>query len=56
MGRRTLRSAPHRGRRSATSVGEDALEVGDLLRKVHLAAVQVMQAGSAFQVDEVRRC
>ena len=36
------------------TVGEDALEVGDLLRKMHLAAMQVMQAGSPSQVDQMR--
>jgi DNA-binding PadR family transcriptional regulator len=37
------------------SVDEDDMEIWDLLRQLFMAAVQVQQAGSATQAEEMRR-
>lgn len=39
----------------AGGVGEQALELGSLVRQIGLAAMQVMQAGSDAQVEEARK-
>jgi DNA-binding PadR family transcriptional regulator len=39
----------------AGGVGEQALELGSLVRQIGLAAMQVMQAGSDPQVEEARK-
>jgi len=49
------KDAPPPWEAMAGGVGEQALELGSLVRQIGLAAMQVMQAGSDAQVEEARK-